>query len=53
VKNKFCPVIQSHVEGTPDLKMIGIFAENRPEWYITELASSSDSITIVAIPFIS
>jgi long-subunit acyl-CoA synthetase (AMP-forming) len=33
--------------------MIGIFAENRPEWIITELASCSDSVTLVPIPFIN
>jgi long-subunit acyl-CoA synthetase (AMP-forming) len=46
-------MIKSQVEGTPDLKMIGIFAENRPEWFITELASCSDSITVIPIPFIT
>ena len=33
--------------------MIGIFAENRPEWIITELASCADSVTLVPIPFIN
>ncbi len=46
-------MVKSNTEGTPDLKMIGIFAENRPEWFITELASCADSVTVVPIPFIS
>lgn len=35
------------------MKMIGIFSENRPEWYIMELAGCADSISVVPIPFIN
>ena len=35
VKKNFCPVIQSHVQGTPDMKFMGIYSENRPEWFMT------------------
>ena len=31
------------------MKLIGIFSENRPEWYITQLACCSDSICIVPV----
>ena len=37
------------MKGTPDLKLIGMFSENRPEFFITELACISDSVTIVPI----
>ena len=37
------------MKGTPDLKLIGIFSENRPEFFMTELACISDSVTIVPI----
>jgi long-chain acyl-CoA synthetase len=37
------------VEGTPDLKFMGIFSENRPEWIVTQLASCSDSICVVPV----
>jgi len=47
IKKGFCPVIQSQVPGTPDMKFMGIFSENRPEWVITELACCSDSTVIV------
>ena len=49
VKRGFCPVVKSDVEGTPDLKFMGIFSENRPEWVMTELASCSDSICVVPV----
>ena len=49
IKKKLCPLIKSTVEGTPDLKMLAIFSENRPEWYITQLASVSDSTCLVPI----
>jgi hypothetical protein len=29
IKKKFCQTVKSDVEGTPDLKMMGIFSENR------------------------
>ena len=29
VSRNLCPVIKSNVEGTPDLKFLGIFSENR------------------------
>lgn len=48
-KRKLCPLIKSEVKGTPDLKFIGIFSENRPEFFITELACVSDSVTVVPI----
>ena len=49
INRKFCPIVKSNVRGTPDLKFIGIFSENRPEWYMTELAACSDSIVVVPI----
>lgn len=49
VKHNLCPVVESNVEGTPDLKFIGIFSENRCEWYMTELAAMSDSVCLVPI----
>lgn len=49
INRKFCPLIRSDVEGTPDLKFMGIFSENRPEWIVTQLASCSDSICVVPI----
>ncbi len=49
IRKKLCPLIASNVKGTPDLKFIGIFSENRPEFFITELACISDSVTIVPI----
>lgn len=30
IKKKLCKLTKSDVEGTPDLKMMGIFSENRP-----------------------
>ena len=44
-----CPKLESGVEGTPDMKYMGIFSENRAEWFITELACCSDSIVIVPV----
>lgn len=44
-----CPVIKSNVKGTPDLKFIGIFSENRKEWYMMQLACCSDSICIIPV----
>jgi long-chain acyl-CoA synthetase len=44
-----CPLNISNVEGTPNLKFIAIFSENRPEWYITLLAAQADSICLVPI----
>jgi hypothetical protein len=29
IKRNLCPVVKSDVEGTPDLKFMGIFSENR------------------------
>lgn len=49
IKKQLCPVIKSTVEGTPNLKMMGIFSENRLQWWMTELACCSDSVTIVPI----
>ena len=49
IKKKLCPVVTSDVIGTPDLKMMGIFSENKLEWIMTELACCSDSVTIVPI----
>lgn len=49
IKKKLCKVTKSDVEGTPDLKMMGIFSENRTQWIMIELACCSDSITIVPI----
>lgn len=49
IKRNFCPVIKSEVEGTPNLKFIGIFSENRAEWIITELAACSDSVCVVPV----
>ena len=49
IYRQLCPVIPSNVEGTPDLKFIGIFSENRREWYMTELSACSDSIVTVPI----
>lgn len=31
------------------MKFIGIFSENRREWYMTELAAMSDSVCLVPI----
>ena len=41
--------MKSNVEGTPDMKFMGIFSENRPEWVMTELACCSASICVVPI----
>jgi long-chain acyl-CoA synthetase len=49
IKRNLCPLIKSDVDGTPDLKFIAIFSENRPEWFITELAASADSVCIVPV----
>jgi len=49
VKKKLCPVVKSNVEGTPDCKFMGIFSENRAQWFMTELACCSDSICTVPI----
>ena len=49
VKRKLCPIIKSDTEGTPDLKFLGIFSENRKYWIMTELAACSDSICVVPI----
>lgn len=49
VSRNLCPVIKSNVEGTPDLKFLGIFSENRQEWFITELAACSHSIVTVPL----
>lgn len=49
IKKQLCKVIRSNIEGTPDMKMIGIFSENKPEWFMTELACCSDSICIVPV----
>lgn len=49
ITRDLCPLIKSNVEGTPDMKFIGIFSENRQEWFITELAACSDSIVTVPI----
>ena len=49
VTKKLCPLIQSNVDGTPDLKFMAIFSENREEWIMTQLACCSDSICIVPI----
>lgn len=49
IKKKLCPVTTSEVEGTPDLKFMGIFAENKLEWFMTELACCSHSVTVVPI----
>lgn len=49
VYRQLCPVIPSDIEDTPDLKFIGIFSENRREWYMTELSACSDSIVTVPI----
>jgi long-subunit acyl-CoA synthetase (AMP-forming) len=32
------------------MKLMGIFSENRLEWFISELACCSDSIAIVPVP---
>ncbi len=53
VKRKLCEIIRSNVQGTPDLKFLAIFSENRLEWFITELAACSDSITIVPVSVIA
>lgn len=42
-------MVRSTIDGTPDLKFMAIFSENRPEWYISFLAAQSDSITVVPI----
>lgn len=44
-----CKQINSQVEGTPNLKIMGIYSENREEWVMTELACCSDSICVVPI----
>jgi len=31
-------------------RFMGIFSENRPEWFLTELACIGDSISIVPVP---
>jgi hypothetical protein len=49
IKYQLCPEIKSSVKGTPNLKMMGIFSENRLQWFKTELACCSDSICIVPI----
>lgn len=49
IKMNLCPIIPSDTEGTPDLKFMGIFSENRPEWIVAELACCSDSICIVPL----
>ena len=49
IKRNFCPVVKSEVQGTPDLKFLGIFAENRPEWIVSELAAVADSVCIVPV----
>jgi long-subunit acyl-CoA synthetase (AMP-forming) len=49
IKRKLCPLVLSDVEGTPDLKFMAIFSENRIEWVITQLACCSDSICIVPV----
>ena len=49
VKKNFCPIVASNVEGTPDIKFMGIYSENRPEWFTTQLACCSDSICIVPV----
>lgn len=49
ITRKLCPLVRSYVEGTPDMKFIGIFSENRKEWFLTELAALSDSIVTVPI----
>jgi hypothetical protein len=49
VKRKLCPEIKSNVEGTPDCKFMGIFSENRAQWFMTELACCSDSICVVPV----
>jgi long-subunit acyl-CoA synthetase (AMP-forming) len=49
VKRKLCPVIKSETEGTPDVKFLAIFSENRRQWFMTELAACSDSICIVPV----
>ena len=49
VERNLCPVVRSNVKGTPDLKFIGIFSENRREWSMTELAACSHSIVTVPI----
>jgi long-subunit acyl-CoA synthetase (AMP-forming) len=41
--------VKSDVEGTPDLKFMGIFSENRSEWVVTQLASCSDSVCVVPV----
>ena len=49
IKRKLCPLIKSDITGTPDLKFMGIFSENRLEWFMTELAACSDSICIIPL----
>lgn len=49
IHRKFCPYLKSGVEGTPDMKFLGIFSENRLEWIMTEIACCSDSITVVPL----
>ena len=49
IKKKLCTKVASDVEGTPDMKFMGIFSENRFEFYIIELACISDSVVIVPI----
>ena len=45
-----CKLIESNLEGTPDLKLMGIFSENRAEYFEVQLACCSDSICVVPIP---
>jgi hypothetical protein len=35
IKKKLCKKVISNVEGTPNLKFMGIFSENRYEWFTT------------------
>jgi len=49
IKRKLCPTVKSDVEGTPDLKFMGIYSENRMQWFMTELACLSDATCIVPI----
>lgn len=49
IQRKLCPLESSVIHGTPDLKMMGIFSENRPQWFMTELACCSDSICVVPV----
>jgi long-subunit acyl-CoA synthetase (AMP-forming) len=49
IRKKMCPLIISDTDGTPDLKFMGIFSENRFEWVVAELACCSDSVCIVPL----